>query len=155
VGGTGPNSGGPDVSYDPLDVISVDPYNTGDLGTEQAWNSSNFYNVATGDCQGPRGYYLYAKAKGKKFSCSEWGATNKSLAAGDPANSATYVQKMWELFNEAADNNVMEYEEYFHNAEANFPKHELIQSWGANPRTPQIWTHNAAVAARYIQLWRP
>jgi hypothetical protein len=155
VGGTGPNSGGPDVSYDPLDVISVDPYNTGDLGTEQEWNSGNFYNAATGDCQGPRGHYLYAKAKGKKFSCSEWGATNKSLTAGDPANSAIYVQKMWELFNEAADAGVMEYEEYFHNAEANFPKHELIQSWGTNPRTPNIWVHNAAVAARYIQLWRP
>lgn len=127
---------------DCVDVIGIDPYDNGSgayADDAAGWTRMlGSYNASTGNVQGLGGMLAYAKAKGKKLSIDEWGPTNKTQTAADPANNSYYVSRMYEFFEaNAAD---IEFECY-----SNYGNHRIYPK--------QSWLNLASDA--YLAKWRP
>jgi hypothetical protein len=133
---------------DCVDIVSVDAYgqvlHTGDLMVSDAdWNAyANKQN--SGAPMGPRSWFVYAQSLGKKFGVAEWGLSPKVPGQPSCADSPRYIQGMWDLYNEAADAGMMEYDAFF-NVKDGTVDHRIWYSGNPNPNA----------SAKYKTLWTP
>ena len=119
---------------DVVDIISVDYYDGWPaLNTEQIWNTQ--YNATyQGGPWGIGAWLNFAKSRGKKFACPEWGISiGESPGTMD---NPLYIQKMFEFF--SRNSAYIAYENYFNEKE----RHQLT------PNHP-----NPKASAMYLKLW--
>lgn len=119
---------------DAVDIVGVDYYdNWPALNTLEIWNKEHY---ATHN-DGPKGlgaWLNFAKSRGKKLACAEWGLS-VGTSPGTKDNPL-YIQKMYEFF--SANAAYIAYECYF-----NEKTHHQLAPANINP----------AAAAMYLKLW--
>ena len=119
---------------DAVDIISVDHYDGWPaLNTESIWNQ--MYNAThRGGPWGIGSWLAFAKSRGKKFACPEWGI----MIGNGPGtkDNPLYIEKMYEFF--SRNRSSIAYENYFNQRRP----HQLTPS-NANPRS----------SAMYRKLW--
>jgi hypothetical protein len=130
---------------DLVDIISIDIYDNGTGGYFTADNASwqgfglGSYDAATGYFQGLLGVLDFARTSGKKIAVDEWGATNKTLDASDPANNEFFSEAVFDFL--MANRAHVEYEVYFDTP----GRHQIY---------PPV-EHNRRVSDAYLARWRP
>lgn len=119
---------------DAVDIISVDYYDGWPaVNTEKIWN--DMYNATNkGGPWGIGAWLSFARSRGKKFACPEWGI----MIGNGPGtkDNPLYIQKMYEFF--SRNRASIAYENYFNQRR----QHQLTPS-SANPRA----------SAMYRKLW--
>lgn len=123
-----------------LDIIGVDSYDQWPASTTDAAFATQRAE-ATGLCS----VIAFARQHGKQFSVPEWGLVGKSDTGAGRAGQAggdnpVYVRNMYRTL--AANRDVLAYEAYFNNSEANNVHSSLL-----NPN------ENPNGAAAYASLW--
>jgi hypothetical protein len=118
-----------------VDIIGVDYYdNWPALNTEAIWSSQ--YNATYyGGPYGIGAWLAFAKSRGKRFSCSEWGIS-VGTSPGTQDNPL-YIAKMYEFFSRNAA--YIAYENYFN------------QKGKQHQITPTYF--NPKASAQYRALW--
>jgi hypothetical protein len=130
---------------DVVDIVSIDLYDNGTGGyftaDNAAWRKLGLgsYDTATGRLQGLRGVLDFARSRGKKIAVDEWGATNSTLRASDPANNGFFAAAVFDFL--MANRAHVAYELYF-NTPGRHQIHPLV-------------AHNRRVSAAYLSRWRP
>ncbi len=119
---------------DAVDIISVDYYDGWPaVNTESIWNE--MYDAThKGGPWGIGSWLAFAKSRGKKFACPEWGI----MIGNGPGtkDNPLYIQKMYEFF--SSNRSSIAYENYFNQRRP----HQLTPS-NVNPRS----------SAMYRKLW--
>jgi hypothetical protein len=119
---------------DAVDIIGVDYYDGWPaINSERTWNE--MYNAShNGGPWGIGAWLSFARSRGKKFSCAEWGI----MIGNGPGtkDSPLYIEKMYEFFSRNAAS--IAYENYFNQK----PVHELTPT-----RT------NPKASGTYRKLW--
>jgi hypothetical protein len=110
----------PDTFYpgdDVVDIISSDDYGNSPRGnpsayivTDDDWTAYLNNTSPKGFPQGPATWLAYAVSKNKQYAVPEWGVTNW-MGPNTVADSARYIQGMYEFFRDNAPN--IAYENYF------------------------------------------
>jgi beta-mannanase len=119
---------------DAVDIVGVNYYdNLSALNDEATWKKQ--YNATIkGGPWGIGAWLDFAKSRGKRFACSEWGIS-VGTSPGTKDNPF-YIEKMFEFFRANASS--IAYEHYFNQK----PRHQLTPG-NVNPLS----------SARYKQLW--
>ena len=117
-----------------VDIIGVNFYdNWPALNTEEIW-AAQYNRTRYGGPRGIGAWLSFAKSRGKKFSCSEWGiSVGSSPGATD---NPLYIRKMFEFFSTNAAH--IAYENYFNQR----AKHQIYPG-DVNPKA----------SAEYKRLW--
>jgi glycosyl hydrolase family 26 len=134
ISGGNPYSAYPGDEY--VDIIGIDSYDMYPSSRNDAeWNAQ--CNEANGLC-----YMLnFARQHGKKAGIGEWGVVTCGGGGTGGGDNPFYIQKMYDTFKANVD--IIYYEAYFNNSEANNVCSSLIP--------PQVNAPNSA--AKYKQLF--
>lgn len=119
---------------DAVDIISCDYYDGWPaLNTEKIWDQQ-YNSTHSGGPWGIGSWLSFARSRGKKFACPEWGISTEN--GPGTKDNPLYIRKMHEFFSRNAQ--YIAYENYFNQKS----KHQLTPSH-VNPKA----------SAEYRRLW--